>query len=201
NNLYHARGRINYTFGADVLLNNLSSLATSEFNGRFYFTGLDNFENLTPYRYAREVAATDPNVKQNVLGSGIYAQGQIRLNDGMELTLGVRGDYTSYLNKPNFNQIVFEDLGLKTDKSANGFQIQPRAQFTWDIGQRQTDIIKIGGGIFGSALNNYSDVNNLQFDGTKIYAVDIQGQNVPTPDFNAYRTNPNSAPGVELFDI
>lgn len=201
NNLYHTRGRINYTFGADVLLNNLSSLATSEFNGRFYFTGLDNFENLTPYRYAREVATTDPNVKQNVLGSGVYAQGQIRLNDGMELTLGVRGDYTAYLNKPNFNQVVFDDLGLTTDKSASGFQIQPRAQFIWDIGQRQTDIIKIGGGIFGSALNNYSDVNNLQFDGTKIYAIDIQGQNVPIPDFNAYRANPASAPGVELFDL
>lgn len=201
NNLYHTRGRINYTFGADVLLNNLSSLATSEFNGRFYFTGLDNFENLTPYRYAREVATTDPNVKQNVLGSGVYAQGQIRLNDGMELTLGVRGDYTAYLNKPNFNQVVFDDLGLTTDKSASGFQIQPRAQFIWDIGQRQTDIIKIGGGIFGSALNNYSDVNNLQFDGTKIYAIDIQGQNVPIPDFNAYRANPASAPGVELFNL
>lgn len=201
NNVYHTRGKVNYTVGADVLLNNLSSLATSEFNGRFFFTGLNNFDNKTPYRYAREVAITDPTVVQNILGSGVYAQGQMMLPRGMDLTLGLRADYTTYLNKPNFNEIVFEDLGLKTDVSASGFQIQPRAQFTWDVGQRQTDFIKVGAGIFGSALNNYSDVNNLQFDGTKIFAIDIQGPNVPIPDFEAYRRNPATAPGIDLLSI
>lgn len=49
NNLYYTDRRgIQYTFGGDLMLNNLSSLATSEFNGRFFFTGLDNFDNLTP---------------------------------------------------------------------------------------------------------------------------------------------------------
>lgn len=201
NNFYHTKGNVNFTFGADLMLNNLSSLATSEFNGRFYFTGLDNFDKLTPYRYAREVAVDDPTVKQNIFAGGVYAQAQTKFGHGMDLTIGLRGDYTKFLKKPNYNQVVNKDLGLKTDVSAGGLQIQPRLQFTWDINDRHKDVIKFGAGVFGSALNNYSDINNLQFDGTKIFAVDIQGASVPKPDFELYRTDPSKAPGVELFEI
>lgn len=200
NNLYYSRGKTNYVFGMDLLLNNLTSLATSEFNGRFYFTGLDNFDNLTPYRYAREVALTDPTVNQKVFGGGIYGQADTDLGNGMNLIVGLRGDYTTYKNAPNFNQTVLDELGLRTDVKTGGFQIQPRFQFTWDINERQRDILRVGAGVFGSALNNYTDVNNLQFDGTKIVAVDITGENVPTPDFNSYRNNPTTAPGVDLLN-
>ena len=201
NNLYYNKGKTNFTFGMDLLLNNLTSLATSEFNGRFFFTGLDNFDNLRPFRYAREVALTDPTVQQKIFGGGIYAQADTDLGKGMSLVLGLRGDYTGYQNAPNFNQTVFDELGLRTDVKTNAFQIQPRFQFTWDIKERQTDVIRIGGGIFGSALNNYTDVNNLQFDGTKVVAVDITGANVPTPDFVSYRNDPSTAPGVDLLNL
>ncbi|WP_339757457.1 TonB-dependent receptor [Algoriphagus aquimarinus] len=200
NNLYYNKGRTNFTLGMDLLSNDLTSLATSEFNGRFYFTGLDNFDNLKPYRYAREVATEDPTVEQRIFGGGIYAQSETDLGRGMSLTLGLRGDYTTYKNSPTFNQTVFDELGLRTDVKTGGFQIQPRVQFTWDINEKQQDVIRIGGGIFGSALNNYSDVNNLQFDGTKIFAVDITGANVPIPDFESYRNDPSTAPGIDLLN-
>ncbi|MCE7053055.1 carboxypeptidase regulatory-like domain-containing protein [Algoriphagus sp. AGSA1] len=200
NNLYFNKGKTNYTFGADLLLNNLNSLATSEFNGRFYFTGLDAFENQQPYRYAREVATEDPTVEQSIFGGGVYAQAETDLGRGMNLIVGLRGDYTTYKNSPAFNQTVFDELGLRTDVKTGGFQIQPRFQFTWDINEKQQDILRFGAGVFGSALNNYSDVNNLQFDGTKIFAVDITGENVPTPDFVSYRNDPTTAPGVDLLN-
>ncbi len=201
NNLYYSAGNVNYTFGADIMLNSLSSLATSEMNGRFHFLGLDNFNSRTPYRYAREVAVVDPTVDQNILASGIYAQAQFKASRGMDFVVGLRADYTDFFSKPNFNQTVFSDLGLRTDNSAKAFQIQPRVQYTWDVNNKHRDVIRIGGGVFGSNLNNYAMVNNLQFDGTKIFAVDIQGDNVPTPDFPAYRNDPSTAPGAELFDI
>lgn len=201
NNLYYNQGRTNFTFGMDLMLNNLSSLATSEFNGRFFFNGLDDFDNQRPFRYAREVALTDPTVEQNIFGGGIYAQSNSDLGRGMSLVFGLRGDYTAYRNAPNFNQTVFDELGLRTDVKTNAFQIQPRFQFTWDIKERQTDVVRIGAGVFGSALNNYTDVNNLQFDGTKIVAVDITGANVPTPNFPSYRDNPATAPGVDLLNL
>ena len=58
-NMYYNTDRINYTFGADFMYTNMKSLYGSEMNGRFYFTGLDNFEHMTPYRYAREIALVD----------------------------------------------------------------------------------------------------------------------------------------------
>jgi len=202
NNLYYSSTRgINYTFGTDIMLNRLQSLATSEFNGRFWFTGLDAFEAGTPYRYAREVAIADPEVVQLVLSGGIYAQAQTMITRDIDLTVGLRADYTRFLNAPEFNPIVEQDLGLRTDGSASGFQLQPRFQATWNVAGRNTDFIKVGAGVFGSALNNYSDINNLQFDGSKVQALDVRGANVPTPNFPSYRSNPSTAPGQEVFLI
>jgi hypothetical protein len=201
NNLYYNTEKVKFTFGADVLFNYLSSLATSEMNGRFFFTGLDNFENKVAYNYQREVAFEDPTVDQSILSSGVYAEAQLNPYLGMDLVVGLRADYTSYFNRPNFNQLVKDELGKNTDNSAQGFQISPRMQFTWDIKDQQKDVIKIGAGMFSSALNNYSMVNNLQFDGTKIFAVDLRGNAVPTPDFVTYRNDPSKAPGVELFNL
>ena len=201
-NLYWTKNKINYTFGVDLMYTKLSSLATSEMNGRYYFSGMDNFENQTPYRYAREVALVDDaTVEQGVLNSGLYAQAQSNLGSGLDLTVGVRADYTHYFDSPTFNQDVYDALGLRTDNGVTTFQLQPRFQLTWDIGERRTDILRIGGGIFGSNLNNYSMVNNMLNDGTKVASVDISGAQVPTPNFPAYRQDPLSAPGQELFNL
>lgn len=200
-NVYFNTNKANYTFGADIMYSHMNSLYGSEMNGRFYFTGLDNFNNMKPYRYAREVAlADDPSVKQNIIASALYAQMQTKLFPGFEMIAGIRADYTTYLNKPNFNPVVYSELGLRTDRSLNTFQIQPRIQFNWDINEKHTDYLRFGAAIFGSDINNYAMINNMLFDGTKVLTVDLQGENVPTPNFVEYRKNPSTAPGKELFD-
>src|SRR5690606_15197955 len=143
-NLYWTSDKINYTFGVDLMYTKLSSLATSEMNGRFYFSGMDNFENQTPFRYAREVALVDDaTVIQNVLNRGLYAQAQSQLGAGRELTLGVRADPTYYFDSRIFDQAVFNALEMRTDDGVSTFQVQPRFQLTWDIGERQTHIFRI----------------------------------------------------------
>jgi hypothetical protein len=200
-NLYHTTDKAYYTLGADAMFTVMDSRYGSEANGRFYFSGLDNFENLTPYRYAREVYL-DPNqrVSQHILNTGLYGQVQAKLAPGLEATAGLRMDYVCYFDKGNFNQTVFDDLGLRTDNRLDNFQIQPRLQLTWDVGDKHADIFRLGGGIFASDINNYAMINNMVFDGTKVFSVDVQGALVPKPDFPAYRANPLSAPGYALFD-
>lgn len=201
-NLYYSTKLINYTFGVDVMYTNLSSLATSEMNGRFYFTGMENFDNLKPYRYAREVPLiNDPTVNQDVLTTALYAQIQMTPWVGFNVMAGLRADYTNYFTKPAFNRQVYNELGLSTNHSVKGFQMQPRVQITWDVNDKHTDIVRAGTGVFGSALNNYSMINNLLNDGTKVAAVDIQGANVPVPNFEVYRKDPSKVPGKELFDL
>ncbi|HEY1164990.1 MAG TPA: TonB-dependent receptor, partial [Chitinophaga sp.] len=119
---------------------------------------------------------------------------------GFEMIAGIRADYTTYLNKPNANQLVQEDLGLQTNRSLRTFQVQPRIQFNWDINERHRDYLRFGAAIFGSDINNYAMINNMVFDGTKVLSVDVQGALVPTPNFIDYRKNPSSAPGRDLFD-
>ncbi len=210
NNVYYNTDKINFTFGTDLMYTHMNSRYGSEVNGRFYVNGtngLDNFNNLVAERYAREIPLVeDPSVRQNFINTGLYAQMQTKLAKGLDMMAGLRADYTNYLDKPNFNQIVYDDLGLKTDHSLTTFQIQPRVQFTWDIGERQRDIIRFGAGIFGSDILNYTMINNMVFDGTKLAAVDISipktGPSlVPVPNFPLYRADPSKSPGAELFNI
>lgn len=200
NNLYWNTEKVEYTFGIDVMFSHLNSLATSEMNGRYYYSSMSDFENNTPYRYAREVPIGNPNVKQKVIDAALYAQAKMNLFKGADLSFGIRGDYTYYFDKPNYNPLLKKELGLSTSHSVKDFQIQPRLQFTWDINEKKTDIIKLGAGVFGSNMNNYAMINNLQFDGQRIVSIDIVGSNVPQADFLSYRKNPSTAPGAELFD-
>lgn len=201
NNLYYNTGKINYTFGVDLMYTNMHSRYGSEMNGRFFFTGMDNFENLKPYRYARDVSmVADPSVWMNTLASGAYAQMETKLARGLDVMAGLRLDYTRYFDRANFSQTVYSELGLRTDNSVATLQLQPRIQFNWDVAEKHTDIVRFGAGIFGSDLNNYSMINNMLFDGTRIASIDVQGALVPTPNFPGYRQNPASAPGAELFN-
>lgn len=200
-NFYYNTRHINYIFGFDMMYTHMDSRYGSEANGRFYFTGLDNFDNLKPYRYAREVYLDpDQRVTQNILNTGLYAQMQTKLFKGFEVMAGLRIDNANYFDKGNFNPTVYDELGLRTDNGLNTFQIQPRFQITWDLDEKQRDILRLGGGIFASDINNYAMINNMVFDGTKVMSVDVQGDLVPVPDFPSYRKDPLSAPGTELFN-
>lgn len=198
-NVYLNAKKINFTFGGGLIFTNQNSIYGSETNGRFWYTGLTNFNNLTPYRFTRDVYLTDNhNIKFNILCPTVYAQGQTNVAPGLSLTVGVRLDYTDYLDHANFNQTVYNTLGLNTANRLTTLQVQPRFQATWDVHQNGKDIVRLGGGILGSALNPYSMINNMLFDGSHIASIDVTGNLVPTPNFPAYRQNPASAPGKDM---
>ena len=200
-NLYYNTKRVNYTFGMDMMYSNMNSRYGSETNGRFYYLGLDAFENNQPYRYARDIYMTeDQRVKENILNSGLYGQLQTKLFKGFDLMVGLRLDYANYMDAGIFNQTVFNELGLRTDNKLGTFQVQPRMQIAWDINEKHTDVIRLGAGIFASDINNYAMINNMVFDGTRTASVDVQGAAVPTANFIGYRANPSTAPGADLFN-
>lgn len=202
NNLYLTTEKAKYTFGADFSYYRMHSRYGSEMNGRFYFTGMENFRNLRPDSYAREISMVDdPSTVINQLSSAVYGQMETNLAPGIDGLLGLRIENVHYMDAANYNEIADKQLGVRTDEKISTWQIQPRFQLTWDIGERRTDYIKIGGGIFGSSLNPYSMINNMLFDGTKVASVNLEGDLVPIPNFPGYRENPLSAPGRELFDL
>lgn len=199
-NFYYNTDRIQYTFGVDLMYTHAKSLYGSEVNGRFHYindangTALDNFNNLRPYRFYREVPlVADPTVYSNIVNMGAYGQLNTSLMPGLEMTAGLRVDYSAY-PKAQFNELVFSELGLRTDNQIKTLIVQPRIQFNWDVNNEHRDFVRFGAGVFASDINNYMLINNLTFDGKHFATVDVRGANVPTPDFAAYRSNYSSIP-------
>lgn len=207
NNLYYNTDKVQYTFGVDLMYTHANSLYGSEVNGRFHYqpdatgSALQNFENLKPYRYFREVPLMDDwTVVGKTLNAGVYGQLATKLAPGLELIGGMRLDYAHYPTSP-LNQVVLDDLGLRTDNKLKSFVVQPRLQFTWDVNNQHTNFIRFGGGIFASDINNYAVINNLTFDGKHLATVDVRAPNVPVPDFAAYRANYASIPSLAAFQL
>ncbi|WP_461141945.1 TonB-dependent receptor [Spirosoma pomorum] len=214
-NFYYNTDRIQYTFGVDLMYTHAKSLYGSEVNGRFHYNesssvvngvvtvtpALDNFNNLQPYRFYREVPlVADPTVYSNILNAGVYGQMTTHLTPGLEMTAGLRFDYAVY-PKAQFNQLVFDELKLRTDNQIKTFIPQPRIQFNWDVNNEHRDFVRFGAGVFASDINNYMLINNLTFDGKHFATVDVRGTDVPTPNFAAYRQNYASIPTLAQFQV
>ncbi len=206
-NVYYNTNKAQYTFGIDLMYTHAKSLYGSEVNGRFQYmpdangTALDNFERKQPYRYFREVPlVADPSVVGNTLNAGLYGQVNTKIAPGLDVTAGLRLDYGLYPKAP-FNQVVFDDLKLRTDNGLKSFVVQPRLQLTWDVNEKHRDLVRFGGGVFASDINNYVIINNLTFDGKHYGTVDVRAPNIPTPDFAAYRANYASIPTLAAFQL
>ena len=206
-NLYYNTDKVQYTFGLDLMYTNARSLYGSEVNGRFHYTvdgsqtALQKFDALQPYRYYREVPLVDDlNVTGNILNAGLYGQMSTKLARGLDMTAGLRLDYATYPSAP-LNQLVLDELKLRTDNKLKSFVVQPRLQLTWDVNENHRDYVRFGAGVFASDINNYAIINNLTFDGKHLATVDVRGANVPTPDFAAYRSNYNSIPSLAAFQL
>ena len=203
NTTYLSAGRFNFTFGTDNLITDLETLLSNEQNGRFFFNSLEDFANLNPSRYAREVPLRGlPLVEQTVMDLSLFGQVQFEPLPNLSTTFGLRWDATVFSDAADFNEVVFEDLGIRTDnKPSDWDNIQPRLQLTYNLGGRSTDIFRLGGGLFSSQPHYYAQVNNIQNSGVLLGAIDVTGDDVPTPDFPGYREDPSTVPGVPAGQV
>lgn len=197
NTTYLRRGNLNFKFGTDNMLTFLNSKIVNEMNGRFFFSSLQDFIDMKPSRYAREVPLVDPAVKQSLLDLAVFAQVDFTPFNNVTAMAGLRYDATIFFKQGDVNPITESKLSIKTNnKLADYNNIQPRLQLTWDINGRQKDILKFGGGIFSAQPVSYLQLNNIQNSGTMVGSIDISGAGVPKPDFVSYRNNPSTAPGI-----
>ncbi|MFT7149061.1 MAG: hypothetical protein ACI82Q_000918, partial [Nonlabens sp.] len=198
NTSYWSKGKVDWTLGTDNMITYLETLLSNEQNGRFFFDSLDDFENMMAARYAREVPLQGlPIVKQTVVDLSLFAQAEFKVHRDIDVVAGIRWDATIFTKAGEFNQTVFDELGIRTDNKPSDLNnIQPRFQAIWNVEGRNKDILKIGGGVFNSQPHYYAQVNNIQNSGTLLGAIDVTGAGVPTPDFESYRNDQSTVPGV-----
>lgn len=201
-NLYYNTDKVKYTFGVDLMSTQSTSVYGSEVNGRFQFIGVDNFNKLTPYRFYREVPLVDdPSVKSSIWNMGAYSQLQTKIAKGLDLMAGVRFDYGGY-PKAQFNQKLFDEMGIRTDNKIKSFVIQPRFQLEWNANENSKDFLKFGAGIFSSDINNYMIINNLVFDGNHLATVDVNPTQIGLiPNYAAYRNDYASVPSLSQYQV
>ena len=200
NTAYLRSGKFNFTLGTDNMITYLETLLSNEQNGRFFFSSLQDFENLNPSRYAREVPLQGlPIVKQTVLDLSLFGQVEYSVTPNLNTMFGLRYDVTSFLDDAAYNPVVDQELGIRTDtKIVDWNNIQPRFQSTWNVKGEDVNFVKLGAGIFSAQPHYYAQVNNIQNSGILLGAVDVSDDQVPTPDFEEYRRNPGSAPGIPV---
>lgn len=198
NTAYLSLGKFDLTIGTDNFFTRLEDVFTSELNGRFFFNSMQDFALQRPSRYVREVyrGEGEPWVRYSVLDVSAFAQADFELAKNLDATIGFRWDGTAFLTTPAPNVKAAENLKVFTNTAPVDFDnFQPRLQLTWNVGGRNKDIFKLGGGAFSAMAMYYNLANNLLFDGNRVASIDVS-TNVPFPDFKAYREDPSTAPGV-----
>jgi hypothetical protein len=187
-----------FTVGTDHSLNNLSMFVSIETDGLFQFPNLAALEARRPSSYARLVPLQnlEPRMRQWVYDGGVFAQGEFRVRDNLNVTAGLRADMTAFLTGANPNAAVQQAFGKRTDLTPVDIAIQPRAQLTWTPGTAGKNLVRMGSGYFTAQPHYMAHINNLLNDGSQLADVLLTGAAVPTPDFVSYRQSFANAPGI-----
>jgi len=187
-----------FTVGTDHSLNNLSMFVSIETDGLFQFPNLAALEARRPSSYARLVPLQnlEPRMRQWVYDGGVFAQGEFRVRDNLNVTAGLRADMTAFLTGANPNAAVEQAFGKRTDLTPVDIAIQPRAQLTWTPGAAGKNLVRMGSGYFTAQPHYMAHINNLLNDGSQLADVLLTGAAVPTPDFVSYRQSFANAPGI-----
>jgi hypothetical protein len=96
-----------------------------------------------PFQYNYFIGDTDLEADTTIFG--LFFQDDIRLSSNLTFSLGLRYDYDSDANNPDFDQIGHELVG---DRSADDNNFQPRIGFTWDVSGNGADVVRGGAGLF-----------------------------------------------------
>ncbi len=192
------RGNLAYTLGTDNSLQNLAMFVSIETDGLFQFPNLGALEARRPSSFARLVPLQDlePRMRQNVFDGGAFAQVDYRPRESMVFAGGLRYDVTAFLTAANPNAAALAAFGKRTDRKPLSQALQPRGQFTWNIGNRGTDVVRIGSGLFTAQPHYMAHINHLLNDGSQLGDLLLTGAAVPTPDFPLYRQDFANTPGI-----
>jgi hypothetical protein len=203
NTAYFRAGGLDFTVGTDNMFNIVESTISVEQGGLFEFASIEDLENRTPFRYSRLAPIEGDRLtkEQYILDASLFGQVEFRPTDNVRTTAGLRWDVATFLNPPELNPIVQAELGRRTDSApADLTNFQPRLQVTWDVGGNERDILRFGAGAFSAQPPYIAFSNHLFNSGTETGTVLLQApqDQIPTPDFEAYRRDRSTIPGVDV---
>lgn len=174
---------------------------TSNRWGTYTFNSLEDFEAGIPASFTRTLT---PRLRE---GQGtnvnLYIGDTWRVNRGLQLTLGARGEGSFFGSRPDYNPDIEAKFGYRTDKVPGDVRLTPRVGFTWTIGMPEqgrfgTPLLTLRGGIgeFRSApstrlVANAAGATGLPDNESQLICI---GSNIPTPQWGAFAADPSAIP-------
>ena len=129
------------SFGYEVTEDDIMNSFRVCGGGCYGFSGIDQFEAGTPTYYLLEGGVggviNGDAVNWVLEKETLYFQDDWRVNDKLNLLMGVRIDNTTTNNTPNANAAYFAATGFRTDVAIDDQVVQPRLGFDYDA----TDLV------------------------------------------------------------
>jgi hypothetical protein len=182
--------------GISVERNRSISRATSNLFGSFRYASLADLAANRPDRYERTLTEREAESGRTTLG--LHLGDTWRFSEPLELTLGVRWDYSRLAQQPEHNPAVEDAFARRTDIVPRSIAVSPRLGFNYRLPAPRGVRRALSGGIgyfagraptsiFSTAVRQTGLPNAEQ-------SVLCIGSAVPVPDWEAYLHDPLGAP-------
>ncbi|MGH7553444.1 MAG: TonB-dependent receptor domain-containing protein, partial [Longimicrobiales bacterium] len=176
--------------GATMQRNRSISRSTNNLFGTFSFNSLEDFENNLPASFNRSLAERETRSGGNTLG--FYLGDTWRPTTPLEITMGVRWDFSRFDQKPKYNPAVEEAFGRRTDFDPKSTQFSPRLGFNLRLNQPGTPTKALTGGVGLTAGqtpgNIFSDAARQTGLPDAEQSLRCIGDVVPIPDWDLFST-------------
>ncbi|CAN5595263.1 hypothetical protein BH23GEM10_BH23GEM10_10800 [soil metagenome] len=182
--------------GGSVQLNKDVSRSTNNLFGSFTFASLDDFAANRPERYDRSL--TERNARTGSINTGLYVGDTWRISMPLEVTLGLRWDYSKLDQRPDYNPLIEQAFGRRTDISPTSAGISPRVGFNYRLNQQGQPPRSLSGGVGLFAGRPPINIFSTAVRQTGLPDAELRlsciGEAVPIPDWDRYLSDPMSLP-------
>lgn len=185
-----------FKVGASLQQSREVSRSTDNLFGTFSFASLADFENNRPERYER--ALTERETRTGTLNTGVYIGDTWRVSMPLEITLGLRWDYSRLDQRPGYNPAVEQAFGRRTDVVPEAAGFSPRIGFNYRLNRDGQPAKALSGGVGLFAGRAPTRVFSVAMRQTGLPEADQRltciGAAVPIPDWDLYLRDPAAAP-------
>ncbi|HUR91147.1 MAG TPA: TonB-dependent receptor, partial [Gemmatimonadaceae bacterium] len=174
--------------------------------GTFTFNSLADYGADRPATFSRELRSRDRSVGQ--LTAGFSLGDAYRRTNRLQIQYGVRVDANRFTSRPELNPEVESLFGARNDFVPNRIYLSPRVGFSWSYGSAAQvagfegaargprAVVRGGIGVFQNTPNTNliaSAIDNTGLPGATQQVMCVGGA-APTPDWDAYASDPASIP-------
>ena len=189
-NAEYSLGDFTFTAGVDREETDYFNLFRQFSYGVFNYATPTDFLNDTPRFFQRnftdlKLKGTYADVSQ-ASQTGVYGQTKWDVSTRLNITAGLRYDWTTSDTRPVFNPQFLTDTGMRNDGTVNGAnEISPRAGFNLSLDEARKTQIRGGAGYFVGTAPWVFWSNSYGQTGLGTYTV----SSLPTGGLNGYLAN------------